>query len=241
MPKPHPGGLLRHCRNMHRCRWAQSQQALAIGPRFTCSRLPSRVRQAIEPTAPAAPEMKITSPGRSLIASARPIYAVWPVCPHTPRYIWGELTSTSGFCKAAAGAAHENGVQSQKENIHYHALLYVRPTRKRLMAREETNPTSCLEEAPKPPRFLEFPSSGGANIDTNHMLLVHDIGQLKAGRVTLFHHDIVPSCASARENSPRRGTAGKGFSVCVPERNTVRVLHCNSYLIEKVKSINVKV
>ena len=154
--------------------------------------------------------MKITSPGRSLIASARPIYAVWPVCPHTPRYIWGELTSTSGFCKAAAGAAHENGVQSQKENIHYHALLYVRPTRKRLMAREETNPTSCLEEAPKPPRFLEFPSSGGANIDTNHMLLVHDIGQFKAGRVTLFHHDIVPSCASARENSREGVPPGKG-------------------------------
>jgi len=65
------------------------------------------------------------------------------------------------------------------------------------MAREETNPTSCLEEAPKPPRFLEFPSIGGANIDTNHMLLVPDIGQFKGGRVTLFHHDIVPSCASA--------------------------------------------
>src|SRR5260370_27184340 len=46
--------------------------------------------------------MKITSPGRSLITSARPIYAVWPVFPHTPRYIWGELTFTSGFCKAAA-------------------------------------------------------------------------------------------------------------------------------------------
>jgi hypothetical protein len=70
---------------------------------------------------------------------------------------------------------------------------------------------------------------------------VHDIGQFKAGRVTLFHHDIVPSCASARENYARKGVATQELSICAPERNTVRVLHCNSYLIEKVKSINVKV
>jgi ATP-binding cassette, subfamily C, bacteriocin exporter len=73
-------------------------------------------------------------------------------------------------------------------------------------------------------------------------------------------HDIVPFCVNARENNPRRGTAGKGFSVCVPERNTVRVLHCNSSLhceafvatlcakqtsslltFDEVKSINIKV
>jgi hypothetical protein len=58
----------------------------------------------------------------------------------------------------------------------------------------------------------------------------HYIGQFTAGKAMLFQHDIVPFCANARENNPRRGTAGKEFSVCVPERNTVRVLHCNSSL-----------
>jgi hypothetical protein len=73
------------------------------------------------------------------------------------------------------------------------------------------------------------------------MRLVHYIGQFTAGKVTLFQHDIVPFCANARENNRRRGTAGKDFSVRVPERNTVRVLHCNSYLIDGFKSINIKV
>jgi hypothetical protein len=40
------------------------------------------------------------------------------------------------------------------------------------MAREEGNRASCLEEAPKLPLFLEFPSSGVAYIDNNHMPLV---------------------------------------------------------------------
>jgi hypothetical protein len=109
------------------------------------------------------------------------------------------------------------------------------------MAREEGNRASCLEEALNPPLFLEFPSSGVANIDNNHMPLVHYISQFIAEEVVLFHHDIVPSCASARENNPRRGAAGQEFSVCVPERNTVRVFHSNSYLIDEVKSINIKV
>jgi hypothetical protein len=77
----------------------------------------------------------------------------------------------------------------------------------------------------KPSVFFEFPSKGLTNIDTNRMPLEHYIGQFTAGKVMLFHHDIVPFCVNARENNPRRGTAGKGFSVCVPERNTVRVLH----------------
>src|SRR3981189_2467841 len=42
----------------------------------------------------------------------------------------------------------------------------------------------------------------------------------------LFHHDIVPFCANARENNPRRDIAGQELFVCAPERNTVRVLHC---------------
>jgi hypothetical protein len=82
----------------------------------------------------------------------------------------------------------------------------------------------------KPAVFFEFPSKGLTNIDTNRMPLVHYIGQFTAGKVMLFHHDIVPFCVNARENNPRRGTAGKGFSVCVPERNTVRVLHFDSSL-----------
>jgi len=45
------------------------------------------------------------------------------------------------------------------------------------MAREEGNRASCLEEALKPPLFLEFPSSGVANIDNNHMPLVRYISQ----------------------------------------------------------------
>jgi hypothetical protein len=46
----------------------------------------------------------------------------------------------------------------------------------------------------------------------------------------LFQHDIVPFCANARENNPRRGTARQELSVFAPERNTVRVLHCSSSL-----------
>ena len=78
-------------------------------------------------------------------------------------------------------------------------------------------------------------------MDNNHMPFEHYTGQFTAGKVTLFQHDIVPFCANARENNRRRGTAGKEFSVCVPERNTVRVLHFNSYLIDGFKSINIKV
>src|SRR5260370_99663 len=95
------------------------------------------------------------------------------------------------------------------------------------MARIEANRASPLEEARKPPLFLEFPSNGVGNSDSNHMLLVHYIGHFKAGRMSLFHHDIVPFCASARENDPRKGVARQEFSVCAPERNTVRVLHYN--------------
>jgi hypothetical protein len=73
------------------------------------------------------------------------------------------------------------------------------------------------------------------------MRLEHYIVPFTAGKVTLFQHYIVPFCANARENNRRRGTADKEFSVCVPERNTVRVLHCNSYLIDEFKSINIKV
>jgi hypothetical protein len=98
------------------------------------------------------------------------------------------------------------------------------------MAREEANPTSCLEEALKSPLFLEFHSNGVANINNDHMPLEHYIGQFTAGKVMLFHHDIVPFCANARENDPRRGIAKQEFSVCAPERNTVRILHCNSSL-----------
>jgi uncharacterized oxidoreductase len=57
------------------------------------------------------------------------------------------------------------------------------------MAREEGNYASCLEEALKPSLFLEFPSNGVADIDSNHMPLVHYIGPFTAGKVTLFHDD----------------------------------------------------
>src|SRR5258708_26609279 len=103
------------------------------------------------------------------------------------------------------------------------------------MAREKGYRASFLEEAMNAPLFLVFSSNGVTNIDNNHMRLVHYIGQFTAGKVTLFQHDIVPFCANARENNRRRGTAGKEFSVCMPERNTVRVLHCNflPYRIQK--------
>jgi UDP:flavonoid glycosyltransferase YjiC (YdhE family) len=73
------------------------------------------------------------------------------------------------------------------------------------MAREEGNRASCLEEALKPPLFLEFISKGVTNIDSNYMPLEHYIGQFNGGKVMLFHHDIVPFCANARENHPRKG------------------------------------
>jgi hypothetical protein len=58
----------------------------------------------------------------------------------------------------------------------------------------------------------------------------------------LFHHDIVPFCANARENNLRRGIARQKFSVYGPERNTVGVGHCNAYLLDDVRiSINIKV
>jgi hypothetical protein len=46
---------------------------------------------------------------------------------------------------------------------------------------KEANRASCLEEAPKPPLFLEFPSRGVANIDNNHMPRVRYISQFTAG------------------------------------------------------------
>src|ERR1700747_1122769 len=99
-------------------------------------------------------------------------------------------------------------VQTQIENIRKYAPLYFQPTRKRLMTREEGNRAFCLEETLKPPLFLQFPSDGMANIESNHMPLVHYIGPLTAEKVTLFHYDIGPFCASARENNPIRGITG---------------------------------
>jgi hypothetical protein len=85
------------------------------------------------------------------------------------------------------------------------------------MVREEGNRTSSLEEVPKPPLFLEFPGSGMANIDNDHMpLRVRYISHFTVGYISLFQQDIVPSCASARENDPGRGIAGHEFFVCVP-------------------------
>jgi hypothetical protein len=66
------------------------------------------------------------------------------------------------------------------------------------MAGEEGNRASLLEKAPKPPRFLEFPSRGAANIENNHMPLVRYISHFTAGDTMLFQQDIVPSCTSAR-------------------------------------------
>jgi len=66
------------------------------------------------------------------------------------------------------------------------------------------------------------------------MPLEHYIGQFTAGKVMLFHHDIVPICANARENDPRRDVARQELSVCVPERNKLRVLHCNSSLSRRI-------
>ena len=51
------------------------------------------------------------------------------------------------------------------------------------------------------------------------------LGKRCCSSTILFH--FVPTL----ERTTREGgTAGKEFSVCVPERNTVRVLHCNSSL-----------
>src|ERR1700746_2087326 len=99
-----------------------------------------------------------------------------------------------------------------------------------LMAREDAKPASWLGGAAKRLLVLVFPSCEVANIDSNHMPLEHHIGQFNAGEIVLFHHDIVPICATARENDPRRGITTQELSICVPERNTVRVLHCNSSL-----------
>jgi ABC-type transport system substrate-binding protein len=139
-----------------------------------------------------------------------------------------------------SNAAHENRVQSQNEKIRQHAPLCFRPARKRLKAREEVNRASWHKDALQSPLFLAFASIGVANIDGNHMPLEHDIGQFTSGITMLFHHDIGPFCASARENNSRKGVARREFSVCAQERNTVRVLHCNSYLIDGIKSTNIK-
>jgi hypothetical protein len=99
------------------------------------------------------------------------------------------------------------------------------------MAREEGNRPSCPLESLKPPVLFEFADIGLTNIDGNRMPLVHYIDQFKAAKVMLFHHDIVPFCANTRENNPRNGVVGRQeFSVCATERNTVRVVHCNSSL-----------
>jgi hypothetical protein len=99
-----------------------------------------------------------------------------------------------------------------------------------LTAREERNRASCLRDLLKLPLFLEFISNGVTNIGNNHMPLEHYIGRFTAWEMVLFHHDIVTFCAKARENNPRMGVARQELSVCAPERNTVRVLHCNSSL-----------
>jgi hypothetical protein len=109
-------------------------------------------------------------------------------------------------------AAYENRIQSQKKNVRKPIPLYFEPTRKRLMARPEGNRASWLVDAPKSPLFHSFPSNGVANIDNNHMPLVHYTGQLAARKVMLFHRDIVPFCANAREHNPRRGIARQKFS-----------------------------
>src|SRR6516165_2475840 len=70
-------------------------------------------------------------------------------------------------------AAYESRVQSQKQNIRKHALLYFQPEKKGLIAREEGDRASCLKDVLKTPFFLEFASNGVANRDNNHMLLEH--------------------------------------------------------------------
>jgi hypothetical protein len=70
------------------------------------------------------------------------------------------------------------------------------------MAREEGNRASCPLGLLKPPILFEFADKGMTNIDSNRMPLVHYIHQFKAGKVMLFHHDIVPFCANTRENNP---------------------------------------
>jgi hypothetical protein len=103
----------------------------------------------------------------------------------------------------SSNAAHENGIQSQKENIPKYAPLYFQSLKKGLTAREERNRASCLREVLKPPLFLEFISNGVTNIGNNHMPLEHYIGRFTAWEMVLFHHDIVTFCAKARENNPR--------------------------------------
>src|ERR1700747_1617475 len=98
-------------------------------------------------------------------------------------------------------------VQTQIENIRKYAPLYFQPSRKRLMTREEGNRAFCLEETLKPPLILQFPSNSVANVDSNHMPLVNHIGPFTIGKMTLFHYDIGPFCANARENNPIRGGA----------------------------------
>src|SRR5260221_12541063 len=129
-----------------------------------------------------------------------------------------------------SNAAYENRFQSQKKNIRKYAPLCFQSHKKRPIARKERIRTPCLEDALKPSLDLEFISNGVTNIDNNHMPLEHYIGQFTAGEMVLFHHDIVPFCANARENDPRKGLAMQEFSVCAPKRNTVRVLHCSSSL-----------
>ena len=130
------------------------------------------------------------------------------------------------------------GRQSQKKNVRKQIPLYFEPSRKRLIAREEGNRAPWLEDALKSPLFLRFPSSGVAHLDSNHMPLVRYISQFTVGYIMLFHQNIAPSCANARENDPRRDIARQEAFIGAPERNTVRVLHGNSYLSDEV---NIKV
>src|SRR5258708_30274367 len=76
-----------------------------------------------------------------------------------------------------SNAAYENRIQRQKENVPKRAPLHLQPARKRLMAREEGNRASCLEETLKAPLFLEFISIGVTNIYNKHMPLVHYLDQ----------------------------------------------------------------
>src|SRR6516225_6189365 len=129
--------------------------------------------------------------------------------------------------QAHGSAAYESRVQSQKQNIRKHALLYFQPEKKWLIAREEGDRASCLKDVLKTPFFLEFASNGVANRDNNHMLLEHYISQFTAGEMVLFDHDIVPFCADARENNPRTGIVRHELSACAPKGDPVRMVHCN--------------
>src|SRR5258708_24161250 len=114
--------------------------------------------------------------------------------------------------KPLSNAPYENRIQRQKENVPKRDPLHLQPARKRLMAREEGNRASCLEETLKPPLFLEFISNGVTNIHNNHVPLEHYIGQFTPGEMVLCQHAIVPIYANARENDPIRSISNQELS-----------------------------